>query len=92
MNIPSSTLSGKKQITVPAEVCRKMNLAPKAKILFLEIRPGEFQLVAGAPKTGKKVWAENLAGKYRDDSIDGVQSLLDDRKEDLELEERGYLK
>jgi len=91
MAIPQAKLSSKKQITIPAEVCKKMNLKPTAKILFLEIRPGQFQLVAAEKNVSKKSWAESLAGKYRNDSIDGVQSLIDDRKEDLELEERGYL-
>lgn len=92
MNIPKATLSSKKQITVPAEVCRKMNLESKMKILFLEVRPGEFQLVAEGNIPPKSGWAKSLAGKYRDDSVDAVQSLLDDRKDDLILEERGYLK
>ena len=92
MSIPHSRLSSKKQITVPAEVCKKLNLKPKTTILFLEFRPGEFQIVPGPSSAAGKSWAKSLAGKYRDDSVDGVQSLLDDRKEDLRLEERGYLK
>jgi len=91
MPIPTSTVSSKKQITIPAEVCKKMNLKVKAKILFLEIRPGEFQLVAENQKNSQTDWAKNLAGKYRDDSIDAVQSLLDDRKEDLILEQHGHI-
>jgi hypothetical protein len=72
------------------EVYKKMNLTPHVKILFLEIRPGEFQLIAKNKAVSQKSWARSLAGKYPNDSIDGVQSLLDDRKTDLELEERGY--
>ena len=68
-----------------------MDLKPKTQVLFLEFRPGTFHLVRGAGKKTKKSWVEGLAGKYRDDSIDAVQSLLDDKKEDLILEERGYL-
>ena len=85
------TLSSKKQVTIPAEVCRKLNIGAKSKLLLLEFKPGEFQLFPSPKKLKKKDWVEDLYGKYRDDSIDAVQSLLDDRKEDLILEERGYL-
>lgn len=91
MHIPKATLSSKNQITIPMEVYRKMNLSPKSQLLFLELRPGEFQIVPAPKKRNKEDWAKNLHGKYQDDSIDGVQSLIDDRKEDLILEERGYL-
>ena len=91
MSIPSATISSKKQITIPAEVSRKLNLKPKMKVLFLEMRPGEFQLVAAGDDSSHKDWPKGLCGKYRDDSIDGVQSVLDYKKEDMELEERGYL-
>ena len=91
MDIPKATLSSKKQITIPAEVCKKMHLAPSSKILFIEIRPGEFQLVAGQKGTSALGWAKNLSGKYRNDNVDAVQGLLNDRKKDLELEQRGYL-
>lgn len=91
MNIPKATLSSKKQITIPAEVCKKMNLSPKMKILFLEVRPGQFQLIPAQKKLSQKDWLQNLYGKYEQPGVDGVRSLLDDRKEDLILEERGYL-
>lgn len=91
MTIPQAKLSSKKQITIPAEVCRKMNLAPQTKILFVEFRPGEFQIITAGKKISRKNWAASLYGKYQQPGIDGVQSLLDDRKEDQKLEEKGYL-
>ena len=86
MNIPKATLSGKKQITVPAEVCRKMKLKIKGKVYFIEIRPGEFQL-ASAPPVPAKSWAKGMVGKYPNDNIDAVQSLLNDRREEIKHEE-----
>ncbi len=90
MDIPKATLSSKKQITIPAEVCKKLKLKIKGKIFFVEIRPCEFQLVPETEKKKGENWAAGLYGKYRNDKIDAVQSLLDDRKMDLELEKRGF--
>lgn len=84
-------LSSKNQITIPVEVCKKMNIKAGSKILFIELQPGNFRLVQAPPKNTSKSWAKNLYGKYQVPGVDAVQSLLDDRKEDLILEERGYL-
>ena len=91
MSTSIAILSSQRQITVPAAVCKIMKLKPSMKILFVEHRPGEFQLVPGPKTVSKKDWVKNLYGKYQQPGIDGVQSLLDDKKEELILEERKYL-
>jgi hypothetical protein len=60
-------------------------------IVAVELRPGDVSLVARpAGKNPVDMLCGIMKGKGADD-IDMVQSLLDDRKEDLELEERGFL-
>lgn len=90
MKIPASKLSIKGQTTVPAEIRKMFNLKPDCEILWMSFRPGEVSLVP-VSKEKNKSWADSLCGKYQDDSWDGVQTILDDKKRDMELEKRGFL-
>ena len=91
MGIIEAKLTSKNQITVPKAVREMLNLKSKGKVLWVSFRPGEVSIIPASDAWKSKDWPSNICGKYADDSIDGVQSLLDDRKEDLILEERGYL-
>ncbi len=91
MYIPESTITIKGQTTIPIEIRKMLKLKPNTKILWVSLKPGEVAIVPASEKQKKGSWAESLYGKYKDDSIDGVQSLLDSRKEDIAMEEQGYL-
>lgn len=91
MRITSAHLTSKGQVTVPSWVRKTLGIQPSMDIVWIELKPGEISVV-GKKATGKNPVEElygMLQGKGADD-IDLVQELLDDRKKDLELEERGF--
>lgn len=85
-----STLTVKGQTTIPLEIRKMLGLKPNMKVFWISMKPGEVSIIP-APKKIKKGWADKLCGKYADDRFDGVESLLKSKKEDLELEKRGFL-
>ena len=92
MQISSAKLTSKSQITVPSWVRKSLKIQPKMEVVWIELRPGEISVVAKDSDGGNPV--EKLCGILKGkgaDDIDLVQSLLDDRKKDIELEERGFL-
>jgi AbrB family looped-hinge helix DNA binding protein len=73
-------LSANGQITVPAEVRRRLHLVPGDKVLFLE-RPNGEVVVAKAGLAALAQAQDAFAGAAADFGIadeDGVQSLVDD--------------
>jgi len=92
MGILESTITVKGQTTVPAEVRKKLNLKPNSKVIWISIVPGEVSIIPAPDKKKNQSWADSLCGKYADKSVDGVESLLEDKKEDIELEKGGFIK
>ncbi len=88
--ISKSSLSEKAQTTVPAEIRKMFNVQAKDQILWVPVGPGMISLVT-VKQYKKGSWTKNICGKYADNKVDAVQSLLDDRKKDLILEKRGFL-
>ena len=89
MNIPKSSLSEKCQTTLPSEIRDMFGIKAKEQILWIPVSPGLISL-ASVKIYKKGTWTKSICGKYSN-RTDAVQSLLNDRKEDLKLEERGYL-
>jgi len=89
MNIPKSSLSEKCQTTLPAEIRDMFGIKAKEQILWIPVSPGLISL-ASIKKYKKGTWTKSICGKYANE-MDAVQSLLDDRKEDVNLEARGYI-
>lgn len=89
MNIPSSSVSEKCQTTLPSEIRDMFGIKAKEKILWIQVTPGLISL-ASVKNYKKGCWTNNICGKYAN-KVDAVQSLLNDRKNDLDLENRGYL-
>ena len=91
MEIAEIPVTVKGQITIPIEYRQMLGIDKNPKIVMFSMRPGEVTFV-GAPKiTGKQTWAESVCGKYADDSWDSLEELKKYKKEDLELEKRGYI-
>jgi len=44
--VPTATLTTKGQITIPAEVRRKLNVEAGDRVEFVEIEPGRFEVIA----------------------------------------------
>lgn len=91
MKISTAHLTLKGQVTVPAWVRKTLGVEPNMDIVWMEFKPGEISVVAKDQDDRNPV--EKLCGILKGkgaDDIDIVQSLLDDRKKDLELEERGF--
>lgn len=92
MNMPVSTITSKGQTTVPSEVRKMFDLKPNTKIMWISMKPGDLSIVPIHRKNTKQDWVDELCGKYADDTgFDLTQSLIDDKKEDMRLEERPYL-
>jgi bifunctional DNA-binding transcriptional regulator/antitoxin component of YhaV-PrlF toxin-antitoxin module len=89
MKIPISSLSEKCQTTLPSEIRDMFGIKANEQILWIQVTPGLISL-ASVKKYKKGSWTKSICGKYAN-KVDAVKSLLDDRKEDLILEERGYL-
>jgi len=91
MGITQSSLSSKAQVTLPYDIRQMFGIEPNKKFLWVPVGPKTFTLVP-LKEYQKGEWTKNICGKYADDNNpDAVQSLIDDRKEDLVLEERGFL-
>jgi len=91
MPIASSTITSKGQTTIPIEVRKMLGLKANTKVFWISLKPGEITLVSASKKPQNKSWAESLCGKYKNDRVDSLKSLLESRQEDLKMEERGYL-
>jgi bifunctional DNA-binding transcriptional regulator/antitoxin component of YhaV-PrlF toxin-antitoxin module len=74
---------------MPAEIRKMFGINAKEQILWIPVSPGSISLVS-VKKYKKGSWTKSICGKYAN-NVDAVKSLLDDRKEDLILEERAYL-
>lgn len=91
MRITTAHLTSKGQVTVPAWVRKTLGVKPNMDIIWMEFKPGEISVMA--KNTDNEDPVAKLYGMLQGkgaDHIDIVQSLLDDRKKDLELEERGF--
>lgn len=92
MRSTSSHLSSKSQLTMPSWVKKSLGVKANMSIVWMELIPGEVSVFA--KDVSKKSSAEKLCGIMKGkgaDHIDAVESLLKDKKEDLILEERGFL-
>jgi len=66
----TTTLTGKNQVTVPAEIARKMGLEPGSKLdwtvgekpgtIVIEVRPSVRQMLAEAQAIGRRLKNRNL--------------------------------
>jgi len=66
----TTTLTGKNQVTVPAEIARKMGLEPGSKLdwtvgekpgtIIIEVRPSVRQMLAEAQAIGRRLKNRNL--------------------------------
>ncbi len=89
MKITTGKLTSKGQVTMPAWVREKLNVKPNMEIAWIEFKPGEISVVAKKPlgKNPFDALCGILKGKGAD-HISLVDSLLEDRKKDIELEDR----
>lgn len=91
MRISTAHLTSKGQVTVPAWVRKTLGVEPNMDIVWMEFKPGEISVLGKV--TNSKDSIEKLCGILKGkgmDDIDLVQSLLEDRKKDRELEDRPY--
>jgi hypothetical protein len=92
MRTTSSHLSSKSQLTMPSWVKNSLGVKANMSIIWMELNPGEISIFA--KDESKKSTAEKLFGIMKSKSVhslDVVGSFLRDKKEDLMLEERGFL-
>ena len=74
---------------MPSQIREMFGIKAKEQFLWIQVSPGLISLVS-LKKHKKGTWTKSICGKYSN-KTDAVQSLLNDRKEDINLEERGYL-
>jgi fatty acid-binding protein DegV len=92
MRSTSSHLSSKSQVTMPSWVKKSLGVKANVSIIWMELNPGEVSIFA--KDNSKKSTAEKLCGIMKakaGNRLDAVESFLRDKKEDLMLEERGFL-
>ena len=89
MKITTAHLTSKGQVTVPAWVREKLGVKPNMEIAWVEFKPGEITIVAKKPlgKNPIDALCGILKGKGAD-HISLVDSLIEDGKKDLELEDK----
>ena len=91
MDIAEIPVTVKGQITIPIEYRQMLGLDNNPRIIMFSMRPGEVKFIGAPKKTVKGTWAESICGKYADDSWDSLEELKKYKKEDLELEKRGFI-
>lgn len=85
MNISTSKLSSKFQVTVPSWVRESLGGQEHSELVWMEVKPGEIVVMV---KKHTKNSLMDLHGKFEDNSWDSLKEIRNDRDNDLILEQR----
>ncbi len=68
-----------------------LGLKANMKIFWISLRPGEVSLVPAPDQKGEGGWTKKLCGIMADQSVDGINWLMQEKKKDQSLEKRGII-